>query len=181
MRRPRVGADATATGARTLALVPERSRVRFRVRSGPLPVTVAGRFTDMQGTLHCVRGEPVAVEGSVRAASIDTGLVARDRHLRSADFLGADLHPEITFSSREFRWVDAATWHVTGELRIGEATRTLGVIVSASWTEAGALTVHTRARLQRRVFGVAVHRLDAMMVGRHVDVVLDLVALPVGD
>ncbi|MGH9943482.1 MAG: YceI family protein, partial [Pyrinomonadaceae bacterium] len=35
----------------------------------------------------------------IKAASIDTGIEARDKHLRNADFFEVEKYPEITFQS----------------------------------------------------------------------------------
>ncbi len=41
-----------------------------------------------------------AVRATVKAASIDTGIDARDKHLRSADFFDVEKYPETTFQSK---------------------------------------------------------------------------------
>src|SRR6266699_5342132 len=63
---------------------------------------VNGKFTDFTVTL--TNDEKDITKSSVnvviKAASINTGIPARDTHLRSADFFDADKYPEITFQSK---------------------------------------------------------------------------------
>ena len=63
---------------------------------------VNGKFTDFTVTL--TNGEKDITKSSVnvviKAASINTGIPARDTHLRSADFFDAEKYPEITFQSK---------------------------------------------------------------------------------
>ncbi|MGK2937045.1 MAG: YceI family protein [Solirubrobacteraceae bacterium] len=168
--------DGAAQTTRTLRLVPERSRVRFRVRSGPGPLKVQGSLRDVRGELHCAGGEPVAVKGAARAASIDTGLRRRDRHLRSADFLAAEAHPDIAFDSTAITPLGDGAWLVLGELRLRGVEQTLTVVAAVDEQPDGDLHVRVNTRLDRRAFGVAASALDPVMVGRHIDVTLDLVA-----
>jgi len=63
---------------------------------------VNGKFTDFTVTL--TNDEKDITKSSVnvviKAASINTGIPARDTHLRSADFFEVDKYPEITFQSK---------------------------------------------------------------------------------
>src|ERR1700694_5801862 len=78
--------------------VSEESLIGFAVKG--LGRTVNGRFGTFGGSVVHGAGDGVMASGSVEVASIDTGLVRRDDHLRSADFLDAANHPLITFASR---------------------------------------------------------------------------------
>ena len=63
---------------------------------------VSGKFTDFTVTL--TNDEKDITKSSVnvviKAASINTGIPARDTHLRSADFFEVEKYPEITFQSK---------------------------------------------------------------------------------
>jgi len=63
---------------------------------------VNGKFTDF--TVRLTNDEKDITKSSVnvviKAASINTGIPARDTHLRSADFFDAEKYPEITFQSK---------------------------------------------------------------------------------
>ena len=62
---------------------------------------VTGKFTDFTVTLindeKDIRKSTVSV--MIKTASINTGIAARDNHLRTADFFDAEKYPEITFKS----------------------------------------------------------------------------------
>jgi polyisoprenoid-binding protein YceI len=63
---------------------------------------VSGKFTDFTVTL--THDEKDITKSSVsvviKAASISTGITARDNHLRTADFFEVEKYPEITFESK---------------------------------------------------------------------------------
>jgi polyisoprenoid-binding protein YceI len=62
---------------------------------------VTGKFTDFAITLN--NDEKDITKSSVgvviKSASINTGITARDNHLRTPDFFDAEKFPEITFQS----------------------------------------------------------------------------------
>src|SRR5216683_3185162 len=62
---------------------------------------VNGKFTDFTVTLSNDEKDIAksSVSVVIKAASINTGITARDNHLRSADFLDVERYPEITFQS----------------------------------------------------------------------------------
>jgi polyisoprenoid-binding protein YceI len=78
-------------------LDPRRSSVEFRAAHFWGLATVKGHFDDYAGRLD-LRADP-AIELTIDAASVQTGNAKRDRHLRSADFLDAENHPQVRFVS----------------------------------------------------------------------------------
>lgn len=63
---------------------------------------VLGRFSEAEGsfTFDESTGEVSNVRVVVKTASVDTTVEARDRHLRSADFLNVERFPEMVFESK---------------------------------------------------------------------------------
>lgn len=61
---------------------------------------VQGTFGQAEGQIY-VADNPTrsAVEVVIDATSVNTGVNARDAHLRSADFLNVEYHPQIRFTS----------------------------------------------------------------------------------
>src|SRR5690606_38723332 len=63
------------------------------------------------------------VEVEIEAASIDTGVVDRDNHLRSPDFLDAERFPNLRFESKRVEKVGAERYRFYGELTIRDISR----------------------------------------------------------
>ena len=85
----------------TWQLDPAHSSVEFSVKH-MMMTTVRGRFKTVTATLRGDRDHPedAGVDARLEVASIDTGVVDRDAHLRGPDFFDAENYPEITFSSK---------------------------------------------------------------------------------
>jgi polyisoprenoid-binding protein YceI len=62
---------------------------------------VKGKFTDFAITINNDEKDITksSVNVVIKAASVDTGIEARDRHLRTADFFDVEKFPEIAFKS----------------------------------------------------------------------------------
>lgn len=85
---------------------------------------VRGNFTTFDGTVR-YNPENLAdsgVEFTIDASSIDTGNEDRDKHLRSADFLDVENHPNLTFKSTKVEKSDDGMV-VTGDLTMRGVTR----------------------------------------------------------
>jgi polyisoprenoid-binding protein YceI len=76
--------------------------------------TASGGFTDVEGRFE--GGETPSLGGTIRVASLRTDNEQRDAHLLSPDFLEADKHPEIHFTSKAVEPVDAERFLVRGDL-----------------------------------------------------------------
>ena len=101
------------------------SLVQFAVKH-MMFTTVRGRFTDVQGLIHCPdEADPsrASVEATIAAASIDTGDANRDAHLRSEDFLDVERYPTITFRSTRVERMTEDQLQITGDLTIRGVSR----------------------------------------------------------
>jgi polyisoprenoid-binding protein YceI len=76
------------------------STIGFSIRHNELAL-VSGRFKDFTGTIRYDDKDVTksSVEFTAKVESIDTGVEARDRHLRNADFFDVAKFPEMTFRS----------------------------------------------------------------------------------
>ena len=94
------------------------SEASFKVRH--LLSETAGRFTDFTGYVRLDPDMPEAssVEFRIRAASVDTDVEDRDKHLRSADFFDVANHAEIVFRSESIRRAGKDRYDVIGTLSI---------------------------------------------------------------
>jgi polyisoprenoid-binding protein YceI len=99
---------------------------------------VRGHFKNVRGTLEFDESDPASgsVEATIDARGLWTGEPDRDAHLRSADFLDVERHPEIRFRGSAVQRVGALDWKVKGELTIRGVTRpaTLDVHYLGRWS-----------------------------------------------
>lgn len=111
---------------------PDHSRIGFVARHA-MVTKVRGSFDDFTGTARIgADATDSSTSITIRTASITTNQTQRDNHLRSADFLDADNHPEISFRSTSVELVEPETYRVTGDLSIRDVTRP--VIVDFEFT-----------------------------------------------
>ncbi|MCC5473879.1 YceI family protein [Streptomyces barringtoniae] len=151
---------AVQTG--TWQLDPAASTVGLRHKTMWGLVTVKGTFAAVTG------GGEVRADGSaggtvtLEAASLDTGHAKRDTHLRSADFLDAANHPEITFAARGADRLDGDGVRVTGQLTVRGISRP--VTFTARLTDASdeALTLDAEFTVDREQFGMGWNQLGMM-------------------
>ena len=77
----------------------DHTTVSFKIRH--LFSNVVGNFKTFEGTIDYEAGKPETwkTQGFIDAASIDTNVPERDKHLRSADFFEVEKFPKIEFRS----------------------------------------------------------------------------------
>jgi polyisoprenoid-binding protein YceI len=166
------------------------SLVQFAVKH-MMFTTVRGRFTDVQGTIHCVdESDPTSasVEATISAASIDTGDAQRDTHLRSPDFLDVEEFPTISFKSTRVERTAQDQLRITGDLTIRDVTR--GVVLDTTFNgrgtnpwgqEVSGFTAETR--INRKDFGLtwnAALESGGLLVGDKLDILIEIQAVKEG-
>ncbi len=104
------------------------SSVGFKIKHLMIS-NVKGNFAEFSGSYDLEEGKLKALEGTIKAASIDTGIDKRDDHLRSADFFDAAKFPEITF-----KMVSAVAGKMTGDLTIHGVTKSVTLDAEVSGT-----------------------------------------------
>ncbi len=128
-------ATATLIPTGTWAVDPAHSTVGFSVKHLGI-ATVRGRFEQFEGTLEV--GDDLSAArayGTAQAGSINTDEPARDEHLRSADFFGADVNPELRFESTEIRPLDEDTFEIEGDLSMNGVTKPVKLTAVVLGTE----------------------------------------------
>ena len=87
------------------------------------------------------------------AASIDTKITRRDRHLRSADFFDSGNYPDITFTADGVRPSGQGV-AVTGALTVRDRTRPLSFNAAATVQGDGEIWLDAEVRINRADFGL---------------------------
>ena len=123
---------------------PGHTSAEFSVRH-MMVTEVRGHFKNVHGWMDFDDADPLrgTAEVTIDARGIWTGEPQRDAHLRSADFLDVEHHPEIRFSGHVARQVGPAEYKVDGELTIRGVTRPVSLAMrrtgewSTPWWEDG--------------------------------------------
>lgn len=107
-----------AARAATYTVDTDHTTVTFKIRH--LFSNVQGYFRKFDGTIEYEAGKPEQwkTSGTIDAASIDTNVPQRDKHLRSADFFDVEKYPLIEFQSTGVKEASDASAKLLGNLRM---------------------------------------------------------------
>ncbi len=172
--------------AGTWAVDPAHSSVGFAIKHLGLTY-VRGHFGDFDGMLEIGADGSIAASGSVRAASVDTRVGARDDQLRSSDVFDAERYPEITFAATAVDAVDAETYRIVGDLTMRGVTHeiTLGAELRGVEQDPWGSTrigLEVSGHIDRDDYGMSFNTQvasGAMLLGKKVKVTIDISAVKV--
>ena len=136
------------------------SFIGFRIKHNGL-IEVPGFFRDFTGTVNYDAKDPAksTVEFTAKATSIDTGVAARDGHLRTKDFFEVETFPDITFKSTKVE-EKGKVWTVTGDFTMKGVTKSITFPFNITGflpaTERGGarMGITAETKLNRRDYGV---------------------------
>ena len=178
------GAPAIAAGERaTFELDPEHTVVAFFVSHVGF-AKVLGKFDAVEGSfvLDEEAGTLGNVEVVVETESVSTDHPARDRHLRSDDFLASDRHPRIRFTAVDARPTGEHTYDINGRLELRGVTQPLTLHATLNKIgehpiedRAYVVGVSVRGTLRRSDFGMT-YALDNGWVGDEVELLVEFEA-----
>jgi len=136
------------------------SFISFRVGHNGL-IEVPGFFRDFTGTISFDNTDVTrsSVEFTAKATSVDTGVAARDNHLRTKDFFEVEKYPDITFKSTKVE-KKGKNWLITGDFTIKGVTKsiafpfTIAGFLPANDRNGGRIGIAAETTINRRDFGV---------------------------
>ncbi len=148
---------------------------------------VHGRFAIWSGTLRFDPENPAQgeVEIQIDASSIDTREAQRDAHLKSADFLGTEKHPHITFKSKSVQKQNNQEFKVTGDLTISGTSKPVTLDVEYSgfakdpWG-GERIGFSAKTSINRKDFGLSWNQAletGGFLVGDKIDIQIELEAV----
>ncbi len=87
--------------------------------------TTHGKFAKFDGKIEIDREHPEksSVVARIDIRSIDTGIIKRDNHLRSAEFFNVAKFPEMTFKSGRVRQTGQQSGDIFGDLTMHGVTK----------------------------------------------------------
>jgi len=169
----------------TWNLDPSHTSISFAVRHMGF-ATVRGALKVKEGSVELdEQGAPRAITAVIEAASIATQEANRDAHLRSADFLDAEAHPEIVFKSSEIKPRGDKAYLAHGELSIRGRAKpvTLELETSQPLTDPWGnrrIAGSASGKLNRKDWGLTWNQLleaGSLLVGEEVRFTIDVEAV----
>jgi polyisoprenoid-binding protein YceI len=139
---------------------PAHSVIGFAIRHFEISF-VRGRFKDFSGMIRYDDTDvsKSSVEFTARIESIDTGVDARNAHLRTADFFDAAKFPDMTFKSARVESKGSDQYVLHGAFTLKGVTRQ----ISVPFTMTGAIKdaqgntrfgVAAQTKINRRDYGI---------------------------
>lgn len=129
------------------------SSVTFKIKNAGL--TVSGSFSGLEAKI-VFDGEKASgnkIEASIDAKSINTGINARDNHLRKAEYFDADTYPKIRMSAVLFSKQGPGKY--TGYFSLTLKNTTRAVSVPFEFRESGSQATFTGSfTINRKDFGI---------------------------
>ena len=119
----------------TWQLDPAHSEITFRVRHLVI-ATVSGKFTKFSANVSTEDDDftTADIEFEAETASIDTGIEARDNHLRSDDFFNSEKFPALVFKSTGMKNTGGNEFQLNGNLTIRDVTKPISLKVEFGGT-----------------------------------------------
>jgi polyisoprenoid-binding protein YceI len=142
-------------GAQVLKPVDGQSSVKFKIKNFGFN-TVSGSFKGVQGTIKFMPENLASssMDVTVDAKSVNTGINARDNHLRKAEYFDVKKYPVIRFvSTRISPSSKSGTLFMFGKLTIKNVTREISFPFTAVPQEGGYLFTG-EFKINRIDFGV---------------------------
>jgi len=169
----------------TWTLDPAHSQIEFAVKH-MMVTTVRGQFRQFTTEVDFDEEHPErsSVVAHIDVSSIDTGMAARDAHLRSADFFEAETFPELTFRSTSIE-ARGDGYKIEGDLTIRGETRPVtldaeigGVVANMQGGRRAAFNATTK--VSRKAWGLTWNvalESGGFLVGDEIKITLDMAVL----
>ena len=173
---------STAALAADYEIDPAHSSIAFKAKhvAGKVP----GRFKKFSGTFTYDPKNPKAwkAEATIDAASIDTDVEQRDKHLKSDAFFDVEKCPNITFKSTKVEGVKGDRFKLAGDLTMHCVTKPVVLDVESNgsgkdpWGNESA-SFSATATVDRKDWGISWNKtLDngSLFVSEKIDLVLEI-------
>jgi len=172
------------SSAATYQVDPDHSSIQFKIRH--LTVSnVTGTFNKFSGTAMIDDQAPTTlkVEATIDAASVDTGHVKRDEHLKGPDFFDVTKYPTITFVSKKVEKVEPGKLKIIGDLMMHGVAREVTVDVEGPTPEIKDPWGNLRrgasgtAKINRNDFGITWNKVldtGGLVIGEEVNVYVEV-------
>ena len=173
-----------AAPAGTWELDPAHTSVQFKVRH-MMVSNVRGDFEKVSGNVTYDEDDisRSSADITIDANSINTRVAKRDKHLKSPDFLDAEMYPLLVFRSKRVETAGEGMLKVTGDLTIRGVTREVVLDVEGPTPPVRDLQGKMRVggtastTINRKDFGLTWNKAietGGVVVGDEVEITIDL-------
>ncbi|PKM97605.1 MAG: hypothetical protein CVU79_07155 [Elusimicrobia bacterium HGW-Elusimicrobia-3] len=181
-----LAALAAPAAAEVYRIDEAHSAVSFKVAHMAIS-KVSGRFDRFSGTIDYTPGNTKTwkTEAVIDVASINTGVEARDKHLRAPDFFDVEKFPTMTFKSLKVTGYKKMKGKLHGELTMRGVTRPVVLEVEGSgpvkdpWGKERVAAV-AKTTINRKDFGLGWNQVleaGGLLVGEKVEITLEIEAV----
>lgn len=135
-------------------VVGEQSEIKFTVKNFGIPVQ--GSFSGLKGEIifdeNSLAGSHISL--SIGSGTVNTGIGARDGHLRKADYFDVGKYPTMSFTSDEItKGSGAGGFVVKGILSIKGVAKPISITCNAT-KQGGGWLFNGEFTVNRREYGV---------------------------
>jgi polyisoprenoid-binding protein YceI len=122
---------------------------------------VKATFTALSGTATVTADGQVSGELVIDAASVDSGMAKRDKHLRTKDFFEVEKYPTFVYSVTGGRPAADGTVELAGSLTVHGVSRPLDLSATVTSTGPNSATVSGEADIDRSEWGLSWTKMGA--------------------
>jgi len=155
--------------AGTYRLDPEASSISFATRHMFGLAGITGSFRLISGEITIT--DPVTsstASAVIDAASFHTGGAARDKDVKSVNFLHAGEHPQITFTSTQLAR-DGDRWLLRGQITARGNSAPAELVITEARTDEDGLVIKAATRIDRYAHGLTKKK---GLAGRYLDLTI---------
>jgi polyisoprenoid-binding protein YceI len=104
-----------------------KSSVAFKIKNAGIGVD--GSFTKFETSIDFNEsaGAPSSIKATIETATINTGIEARDKHLKKEEFFDVEKYPKITFESTQILKTASGGLIAEGKLTIKNITKDIKI------------------------------------------------------
>lgn len=139
-------------------LAPDRSTITFKVKNMWGLLNVKGRFTEFSGDGQLTGTGAVFGRLDIRAASLNTGIGRRDKHLRSADFFDVERFGDISVVVTAVEPTHGKAADLRANFTLKGITAPLPVSVTITELDDGAIRIAGQTTVDRSQFDLGWNR-----------------------
>ncbi|OBK30622.1 hypothetical protein A5634_15090 [Mycobacterium asiaticum] len=152
--------DPETAGSWTLS--PDRSEIGFKIKNMWGLIPVKGKFTEFSGQGQLTGAGTVSGRVDIEAASLNTGIGQRDRHLRSEDFFDVQRFPQISVVVNGLTPDGGKAAELQTEFTIKGVTQPVPLLVTIAELDDGSVRISGKGEIDRTRFDLDWNKLGVM-------------------